>query len=339
LTFTRLSLTTPTRKHVRAVTLSAAAIAGIAMPTLASAATVGSTHTPAVATSAASAGTATATNASYTTTNSSAPASGSASGSGSAGSSTTSYTVVAGDTLYDIAQRTLGNGNDYHKLFHLNKDRSEPGGTTFTNPDMIDVGWTLLVPTTAATSTTTATTDSSTSPTPSSNTTQAATPSTTSTDSTGSSSSTSTDSTGSSSSTSTDSSTGSSTSTDTTSQSSSSTSYANDLDGWINQAISVLNAHGYTVSYNAIYQTAMNESSGNPDATNNWDSNAAAGTPSIGLMQMIQPTFDTYALPGYTDITNPVDNIISAVIYAQATYGGLDNVVAARCGGSCWYGY
>ncbi len=56
-------------------------------------------------------------------------------------------------------------------------------------------------------------------------------------------------------------------------------------------------------------------------------------------MQTTQTTFDAYSLPGYDDIWNPVDNIIAAAIYAQDTYGGLDNVVAARCGGSCWYGY
>jgi SLT domain-containing protein len=93
------------------------------------------------------------------------------------------------------------------------------------------------------------------------------------------------------------------------------------------------------VSYNAIYETAMNESSGNATAQNNSDSNAAAGNPSEGLMQTTQTTFDAYALSGYNDIWNPVDNIIAAVIYAQGTYGGLDTVVANRCGGSCWYGY
>ena len=31
----------------------------------------------------------------------------------------------------------------------------------------------------------------------------------------------------------------------------------------------------------AIYQTVMHESAGNPSATNGWDSNAAAGHPSI----------------------------------------------------------
>src|SRR2546423_1073583 len=41
-----------------------------------------------------------------------------------------------------------------------------------------------------------------------------------------------------------------------------SSSYANNLDGWIKQAQSILSANGYSVSYNAIYQTAMHESAG-----------------------------------------------------------------------------
>jgi len=343
LTFNRLSIIpAPARKHARAITLCSAAIAGVAMPTLASAATVGSTHAAPTAavysvSKASSASKPVVRDASTTTTSTSASAPAA-----SSSASTSTYTVVAGDTLYGIAQRTLGDGNDYHKLFHLNKDRSEGNSATFTDPNLIDVGWTLLVPTsggstasTAPASTTpatTTTTDSS-----SSSTSQSA-PSTSSSDSSSSDSS----STAATNTSSTDSSSSSTTGTDSstgTQQSTSTTSYADNLDGWINQAISVLNANGYSVSYNAIYQTAMNESSGNPDATNGWDSNAASGTPSIGLMQMIQPTFDAYALPGYTDITNPVDNIIAAAIYAQNTYGGLDNVVSARCDGSCWYGY
>ena len=114
--------------------------------------------------------------------------------------------------------------------------------------------------------------------------------------------------------------------------------YANNLDGWIKQAVSILNANGTYVSYNAIYQAAMHESAGNPSAVNGWDSNAAKGTPSIGLLQVIAPTFNAYALPGHNNIYNPVDNIIAGVRYAAAVYGSLDSVVAARCGGSCWYG-
>ncbi len=323
MSFNRLSLTAPARKHVRAVTLSAAAIAGIAMPTLASAATVGSTHTPsqhvraASQTSTGSSGsTATATNASASTSDSS---SSSTSGDGT-------YTVVSGDTLYGIAQSKLGDGNKYHELFNLNKNRTESDGVTFTNADAIDVGWTILLPGSANASSSSSDNSATTGNTTSSSSTSG---STASSDSSSNSSSDSSSTSGSTASSSTDS-----------SSSTSSTSYADDLDGWINQAIAVMNANGISApSYNAIYQTAMNESSGNPTAENDWDSNAAAGTPSIGLMQMIQPTFDAYALSGYNDITNPVDNIIAASQYANATYGGLDNVVAARCGGTCWYGY
>ena len=101
----------------------------------------------------------------------------------------------------------------------------------------------------------------------------------------------------------------------------------NDLGSWVAQAQSILAAHGdHVPPAAAIEARAMTESSGNPNAVNNWDSNAAAGTPSEGLMQTIVPTFDTYALPGHTDIWNPVDNIVAAVRYANATYGAFENV-------------
>ncbi|MFD0638600.1 hypothetical protein ACFQ9X_50620 [Catenulispora yoronensis] len=54
---------------------------------------------------------------------------------------------------------------------------------------------------------------------------------------------------------------------------------------------------------------------------------------------MIQPTFNAYSLSGHKNIYNPVDNIIAGARYAAERYGSLDNVVAARCGGSCWVGY
>jgi hypothetical protein len=115
--------------------------------------------------------------------------------------------------------------------------------------------------------------------------------------------------------------------------------YANNLDGWIKQARDILNASGYPVAYNSIYQAAMHESAGNPTVVNGWDSNAAKGTPSIGLLQVIGPTFNSYKMSGHGNIYNPVDNIIAGVRYAADRYGSLDNVVANRCGGSCWVGY
>ncbi len=71
------------------------------------------------------------------------------------------------------------------------------------------------------------------------------------------------------------------------------------------------------------------------------NSNAAAGTPSTGIMQCIAPTFNAYALPGHGNIYNPVDNIIAGVRYALARYGSLDNVpgVAAVRGGQPYVGY
>lgn len=116
--------------------------------------------------------------------------------------------------------------------------------------------------------------------------------------------------------------------------------YADNLDGWIREARDVLAAAGKSVpSYKAMYATAMSESSGNPNAVNGWDSNAAAGTPSIGLTQMIQPTFKAYALPGHTDIRNPVDNLVASARYCDAVHGDMDRMAAARGYGSHWYGY
>lgn len=85
----------------------------------------------------------------------------------------------------------------------------------------------------------------------------------------------------------------------------------------------------------------QHESSGDPNAQNNWDSNAQAGTPSIGLMQTIQPTFDANKLPGHDDIRNPVDNIIAGVRYAIGRYGSVSNVpgvIQVKQGGS-YVGY
>jgi LysM repeat protein len=286
------------RKRARAVTLCAATLSAAALPTLAQAATGGSGTAVKPATPVRPAHVTVAATASNNATQ------GTFEAVSDDTSSSSSYTVVSGDTLSGIAQRFLGNGDDYPKLFSLNKDKVESDGRTFTDANLIYPGWSIQLPS----GTSTASSDSS------------------SSDSSSSASSSNYSSSSSSASSSSDS-------------SSSSSGYADDLNGWINEAISILAQHGYTVSYNAVYETAMNESSGNPDAENDWDSNAAEGNPSIGLMQTTQTTFDAYALPGYDDITNPVDNIIAAAIYAQDTYGGLDNVVAARCGGSCWYGY
>jgi LysM repeat protein len=215
----------------------------------------------------------------------------------------TSYKVVPGDTLSGIAQKILGDGNRYPEIFQKNTAKTQADGRHLSNPDLILVGWNLDLPTGAA---------------PAHQPTASAAPAAkvqkapVQQSKQQSQAPVITQAAG---------------------------SYANNLSGWINEARAILSVNGYSVSYNAIYQTVMHESAGNPSATNGWDSNAAAGHPSIGLMQTIAPTFNAFALPGHTNIYNPVDNIIAGARYAASRYGSLDNVVAARCGGSCWFGY
>jgi hypothetical protein len=101
------------------------------------------------------------------------------------------------------------------------------------------------------------------------------------------------------------------------------------LSSWISQAVSTLQAQGYSASQmnpTDIETIIMHESSGNPNAANYSDGNAAKGTPSQGLMQIIGPTFQAHALPGFNDVWNPVHNIIAGVRYAIARYGSVSNV-------------
>ncbi|MFB6985525.1 transglycosylase SLT domain-containing protein [Streptomyces sp. NPDC056178] len=106
--------------------------------------------------------------------------------------------------------------------------------------------------------------------------------------------------------------------------------YANNLDGWIRGALAVMAQHGIPGSYDGIHRNIMRESSGNPLAINNWDSNAAKGTPSKGLLQIIDPTFRAYHVPGTSmDSYDPVANITAACNYAADKYGSIDNVFGA----------
>ncbi|WP_084736881.1 LysM peptidoglycan-binding domain-containing protein [Cystobacter ferrugineus] len=113
---------------------------------------------------------------------------------------------------------------------------------------------------------------------------------------------------------------------------------------WIRQATDKLKAAGVPVDKmnpQDIAKIIQHESSGNPNAINLWDDNAKRGTPSIGLMQTIQPTFDAYKLPGHDNIRDPVDNIIAGVRYAIDRYGSVSNVPGLQSmnGGGGYVGY
>ncbi|MDX3536911.1 LysM peptidoglycan-binding domain-containing protein [Streptomyces sp. MB09-01] len=103
--------------------------------------------------------------------------------------------------------------------------------------------------------------------------------------------------------------------------------YPNNLDGWIRESLDVMAKHGIPGSYNGIHRNVMRESSGNPMAINNWDINAKNGIPSKGLLQVIDPTFRAYHVPGTSQNSyDPVANITAACNYAAARYGSIDNV-------------
>ena len=111
------------------------------------------------------------------------------------------------------------------------------------------------------------------------------------------------------------------------------------LDQWLLEALKITGEDPGMLPY--LRTIAMHESSGNPRAINDWDSNAKAGHPSKGLMQTIDSTFAAHALPGYGDIWNPVDNAIAAIRYAKSRYGSLRNVpgIISLAKGGKYIGY
>ena len=106
--------------------------------------------------------------------------------------------------------------------------------------------------------------------------------------------------------------------------------YPNNLDGWIREALDIMKKHDIPGTYHGLHKNIMRESSGNPNAINDWDINAINGVPSIGLLQVIKPTFDAYHVPGTAwSQYDPVANLTAAANYAADRYGSIDNVNSA----------
>lgn len=105
------------------------------------------------------------------------------------------------------------------------------------------------------------------------------------------------------------------------------------VERWRNLAKTALLLTGlYTESnLNALLTQMKHESGGNPRAINLWDSNAKKGIPSKGLMQVIDPTFKRWAIPGHnSNIYDPLSNMIAAIRYTVSRYGSLYNGWTAR---------
>lgn len=110
------------------------------------------------------------------------------------------------------------------------------------------------------------------------------------------------------------------------------------VERWRSSVVRALEANGIEANsfrVSKILATIQRESGGDPNVQNNWDINAINGTPSIGLMQTIGPTFNAYKHPGHNNIRNGYDNLLAAINYIKHRYGTSDaafNRVAA-------YGY
>jgi soluble lytic murein transglycosylase-like protein len=98
------------------------------------------------------------------------------------------------------------------------------------------------------------------------------------------------------------------------------------LDGWIAKALGLMGLPQALAG--GVKKIVMHESTGNPDAINNWDGNAQRGTPSQGLMQTIPATFRACVLPSLADrpITDPVANI-TAGVRSMITHHGIQAVL------------
>ncbi|MCC6117651.1 C40 family peptidase [Lactiplantibacillus plantarum] len=93
---------------------------------------------------------------------------------------------------------------------------------------------------------------------------------------------------------------------------------------WKPDVIKALKKNGFEASASQVsawMKVIARESNGDPSVINNWDPNAQRGTPSKGLVQTIQPTFDAYKFPGHNNPLNGYDDLLAGIHYMKAKYG------------------
>jgi hypothetical protein len=110
------------------------------------------------------------------------------------------------------------------------------------------------------------------------------------------------------------------------------------VNQWINSAITLDSAYGISSSWvPIIVQIIGIESGGNPKAYNpdlvEYYVNPPTYEHAEGIMQTMPSTFGKYALPGYQNIWNPVDNIAAAMLYIKADYGNPSKALASESTG------
>ena len=94
---------------------------------------------------------------------------------------------------------------------------------------------------------------------------------------------------------------------------------------WANIVVAVMDEQKIPRKYlPGILAQIQQESDGDPNLVNTYDSNAAAGDPSKGLLQVIGDTYQTHAKPGFKNLkyqTVPYTNIWAALHYVRKSYG------------------
>ena len=115
---------------------------------------------------------------------------------------------------------------------------------------------------------------------------------------------------------------------------------ARNVQEWAPAATEALRRAGYDDSaLQAMLEQIYIESNGDPNIVNNDDINAVNGTPSGGLLQVIEPTYRSMrsmypeAFEGLPDNhLDPVTNMTAAVLWTKYKYGGPSNVWPTRAG-------
>ncbi|MGW2170420.1 hypothetical protein ACWC1C_07790 [Streptomyces sp. NPDC001705] len=103
------------------------------------------------------------------------------------------------------------------------------------------------------------------------------------------------------------------------------------VEQWRPVVLQSLREVGQSSSHaNRTLRRMQQESGGNPTIVNKWDSNWLAGYPSVGLMQVIGPTFRSFAGKYrnkgpflYGTSVDPLANVYSSMRYALSAYGSL----------------
>lgn len=107
------------------------------------------------------------------------------------------------------------------------------------------------------------------------------------------------------------------------SMSTSTSTVGGNVNQWLQTAMQATGVNGDSW-LNGLGIIAGHESGGDPNAVNK--TAVSTGEHATGLMQTIPSTFRAYAMPGHTNINDPVDNAIASIRYIQQRYGDINNV-------------